>query len=49
MVKEAAALLVGVPVMAPVVVLRLKPTGRAPEVSAYTYGVAPPEAAALDE
>lgn len=47
--KVALVVLVGVPVMAPVAVLRLKPVGRAPLVTAYTYGVAPPLAAALDE
>ena len=36
MVKVRVAVLVGVPVTAPVVVLRLKPTGSVPLVTAYT-------------
>jgi len=36
---------VGVPEMAPVAVLRLKPAGRAPVASAQVYGVVPPLAA----
>ena len=49
MVKVAAAVLVGVPVTAPVLVFKLKPAGRLPLVTAYTYGEAPAPAAALDE
>jgi hypothetical protein len=49
MVKVRLAELVGVPVTAPVVELRLKPTGSVPLLTPYTYGEAPPEAATLDE
>ena len=49
MVKVAAVVLVGVPVIAPVLVFRLKPAGSEPLVTAYTYGEAPAPAAALDE
>jgi hypothetical protein len=40
---------VGVPVIAPVAVLRVMPAGRAPEVSENVYGGRPPLATAVDE
>ena len=48
-VKVAAVAVVGVPVMAPVLVFKLKPAGSVPLVTAYTYGEVPAPAAALDE
>ena len=49
MVKVAAVVLVGVPVMAPVLVFKVRPAGSVPLVTAYTYGAVPALAAALDE
>jgi hypothetical protein len=42
MVKFAVALLVGVPLIAPVLVFRLNPAGNEPLETEYTYGLVPP-------
>jgi len=43
-VKLLAPTVVGVPLITPVVALRLRPAGRAPAVTAYLYGPMPPAA-----
>jgi len=43
-VKVLTPMVVGVPEIAPVVVLRVSPAGREPEVTDQLYGVFPPAA-----
>src|SRR3972149_6553749 len=38
---------VGVPLITPVVLLRLRPDGREPDVTTHVYGVLPPEAVSV--
>ena len=48
-VKPAVPAVVGVPVIAPVLALRLSPTGRGPGDNDHVYGAVPPFAAAVCE
>lgn len=48
-VKEEEPGTAGVPVIAPVVAVRLRPVGRTPELRLHTYGGRPPPACGLAE